>query len=73
MKVIATYSTEFCNYEVIKIQNGYLIKVVGIGKNNSNYRDCIYNATREETFSQFRFLVNLGGGKIEYDIDSIEW
>ena len=73
MKTIANYSTEFCNYEIVKIQNGYLIKIVGVGKNNSDYRDCVYNATREETFSQFKFLVSLGGGQINYDSDSISW
>ena len=73
MKTIADYTTKFCRYDVIKIQNGYLIQIVGIGESNKGYKDCVYNATREETFSQFRFLVSLGGGKIEYDIDSIEW
>lgn len=73
MKIIANYSTEFCHYEIIKIQNGYLIKIVGVGKNNSDYMDCIYNATREETFNQFKFLVSLGGGQINYGLDSISW
>lgn len=73
MKEIANYSTEFCKYEVIKIQNGYLIQITGISEANKNYKDCVYNATREETFSQFRFLVTLGGGQINYDIEAIAW
>ena len=73
MKIIADYTTEFCRYKIIKIQNGYLIFVEGIGKNNADYKDCVYNATREETFSQFKFIVSLGGGSVNYDIDSIEW
>ena len=73
MKTIADYQTKFCKYEIIKIQNGYLIQIVGIGENNQNCKDCVYNSTKQETFSQFKFLVSLGGEKIEYDIDRIEW
>lgn len=73
MRTIADYRTQYCKYEVIKIQNGYLIQITGISEANKNYKDCVYNATREETFSQFRFLVSLGGGNINYDIERIEW
>lgn len=73
MKVIANWQTTKCYFEIIKIQNGYLVKISGTDQENENYMDCIFYSTKEETFNQFKFFVTLAGGNVKYDIDSVEW
>lgn len=73
MKTIAKVESQFCEYQIIKIQNGYLIQVVGISESNQGYKDCVYNQGRQETFNQFMFLTRLGGLQLKWDFEQIEW
>lgn len=74
MKTIANFQNDFCEYEIVKISNGYLITITGRCEDNKNYKDCFYFSNPRECFECWKnYIINMAGVSIGYDFESIDW
>ena len=73
MKTLFECKTDGCRFEIKRINNGFLIVIIGICDANRGYHDAVYFRTPSDCWNQLVQFVVMGGGKVESEFNDVCW